>query len=149
MNKNILSVCLVLWLGCASASAAEDLNPYIGRWALTIPGGGAGWLGIAEVNGEPVAHILWGGGSVVGVDRARMGEDTLNMERDNKVRRRDAKGKVIETITFTEKIVAKVSGDSLQLTQIRPNRRGQGETRNEFTGKRIPPLPPKPDLSKA
>jgi len=149
MNKNILSVCLVLWLVCASASAAEDLNPYIGRWALTIPGGGAGWLGVTEVNGEPVAHILWGGGSVVGVDRAKMGEDTLNMERDNKVRRRDAKGKVIETLTFTEKIVAKVSGDSLQLTQIRPNRRGQGETRNEFTGKRIPPLPPKPDLSKA
>ena len=95
MNKNILSVCLVLWLSCASASAAEDLNPYIGRWALTIPGGGAGWLGVAETNGQPVAHILWGGGSVVPVDRAKMGENTLNMERDNKVRRRDAKGKVM------------------------------------------------------
>ncbi len=79
MNKNILSVCLVLWLVCASVSAAEDLNPYIGRWALTIPGGGAGWLGVAEENGELVSHILWGGGSVVRVDRAKMGENTLNM----------------------------------------------------------------------
>jgi len=151
MNKNIRYALMIsgLWLTCVSVCAAETTNPYIGRWALTIPGGGAGWLGVSEANGETVAHILWGGGSVVRVDRAKMGEDTLNMERDHKVRRRDAKGKVIETLTFTERIVAKVSGDSLQLTQIQPNRSGEGDRRNEFTGKRIPPLPPKPDLSKA
>ena len=151
MDKNIHRVLasLVLWLGCVSIGAAKAPNPYIGRWALTIPGGGAGWLGVTEKDGGLEAHILWGGGSVVRVDRAKMAEDTLNMERDHKVRRRDAKGKVIETLTFTEKIVAKVSGDSLQLTQIQPNRSGEGDSRNEFTGKRILPLPPKPDLSKA
>jgi hypothetical protein len=47
-----------------------------------------------------------------------------------------------------EKIIAKVSGDELSLTQIMPRRDGNGENRSEFTGKRIPPLPPKPDLSK-
>jgi hypothetical protein len=31
---------------------------------------------------------------------------------------------------------------------IRPNRNGKGASQREFTGKRIPPLPPKPDLSK-
>ena len=148
MNKNIILVCLVLSLACLSLYAAENPNPYIGRWALTIPGGGAGWLDVAEENGKPVAHVLWGGGSVVPVDRARMEGDTLILERDNKVRRKDASGKMVEQLAFTETIVAKVSGDTLLLTQIRPNRSGSGESRSEFTGKRIPPLPPKPDLSK-
>ena len=51
MNRNILSVCLVLWLVCVPVSAAEDLNPYIGRWALTIPGGGAGWFEFKQEKG--------------------------------------------------------------------------------------------------
>jgi len=44
--------------------------------------------------------------------------------------------------------VAKAEGDSLQLTQLQPRRSGRGVDRREFTGKRIPALPPKPDLSK-
>ena len=151
MSKNIRCALTILglWLACVSVSAAETANPYIGRWALTIPGGGAGWLGVAEENGELVAHILWGGGSVVAWDRVDPGENTLNIERDHKVQRKDAKGKVIEPLEWTETIVANISGDTLRLTQIQPNRNGKGESRNEFTGKRIPPLPPKPDLSKA
>lgn len=150
MKKNIRCtlVISVLVLACASVSGAQAPNPYVGRWALTIPGGGAGWLGVAEENGRPVAHILWGGGSVVPVDRARMDGDTLRLERDQKVRRKDAGGKMVEQVAFTETIIAKASGDTLHLTQIRPNRNGSGESRSEFTGKRIPPLPPKPDLSK-
>ena len=49
----------------ASLVAAE--NPFLGRWALTIPNGGAGWLGIEETNGELKGSILWGGGSVLPV----------------------------------------------------------------------------------
>ena len=150
MNKSICYVLVGLALGatCVSVHAAGDVKPYIGRWALTIPGGGAGWLGVAEENGKPVAQILWGGGSVVPVDRARMDGDTLRLERDQKVQRRDAAGKVTESQTLTETILAKVSGDALSLTQIRPARNGSEDNRSEFTGKRIPALPPKPDLSK-
>jgi regulation of enolase protein 1 (concanavalin A-like superfamily) len=145
MGKNIryAMVLLALSIGCVSI-AAEAANPYIGRWALTIPGGGAGWLGVVQVNGQLKASILWGGGSVVPVSRARMDGDALKLERDQKVKRRDGKVDVI-----TEKIIAKISGDELSLTQIRPRRDGKGDNRSDFTGKRIPPLPPKPDLSKA
>ena len=151
MNRNIHCALAImgLWLACVSVSAAKTANPYIERWALTIPGGGAGWLGIAEEDGELVADILWGGGSVVRVTRFDRNEDTLKIERDQKVRRRNAEGKVTETLTLTEKIFAKVSGDTLSLTRIMPNRSGEGDSRSEFTGKRIGPLPPKPDLSKA
>ena len=123
-------------------------NPYIGRWALTIPGVGAGWLGVTQENGYLDASILWGGGSVVPVDSVYLDGDTLNVTRIRKVERKDARGEVTRTHTFTETIIAKVSGDTLRLTQIRPRSNGKGVDRSEFTGKRIPPLPPKPDLSR-
>jgi len=148
MGRNICYaiVLLALSTGCVSVFAAESANPYIGRWALTIPGGGAGWLGVERVKGELKASILWGGGSVVPVSRAKMDGDTLRLERDHKIRRRGGK---VDEITITEKIIAKVSGDEMSLTQIMPRRDGKGENRSDFTGKRIPPLPPKPNLSKA
>jgi hypothetical protein len=147
MGKNIRYAMIVLVLSIGSVSVAA--NPYIGHWALTIPGGGAGWLGVEQKGGELKASILWGGGSVVPVSRARMDGDALRLERDHKIRRRDDRGKVIRTDEYTETIIAKVSGDNLSLTQIMPRRDGKGEIRSDFTGKRIPPLPPKPDLSKA
>ena len=151
MTKSIrcTSVFLTLCFLCLSVPAAESANPFIGRWALTIPGGGAGWLGVERMGGELKASILWGGGSVVPVTRAKMDGDALKIERDYKVRRRDDKGKVIETIPLTETIIATVSDDTLSLTQIRPNRNGKGSSRNEFKGKRIPPLPRRPNLSRA
>jgi hypothetical protein len=144
MGKNIccVMVLLALSISCTAVFAGESANPYIGRWALTIPGGGAGWLGVEQKDGQLKSSILWGGGSVLPVDRTKMDGDTLVLERDQKIKRRD--GKVNE---ITEKIIAKVSGDELALTQIMPRRDSNGENRSEFTGKRIPPLPPKPDLS--
>jgi hypothetical protein len=149
MNKSIryVPVLLAFWITCVSVHAAQTANPYVGRWALTIPGGDAGWLGVTQENGYLDASILWGGGSVVPVDSVYMDEDRLNITRVNKVERKDAGGKVIRTHVLAETIVAKVSGDNLHLTQIRPRSDGMGVSRSEFTGKRIPPLPAKPDLS--
>jgi len=31
-----------------AATALQAESPFTGRWALTIPGGGAGWLGVEE-----------------------------------------------------------------------------------------------------
>jgi hypothetical protein len=150
MGRNICCVMVLfaLSVGCVAVFAGESANPYIGRWALTIPGGGAGWLGVEQENGQLKASILWGGGSVVPVDEVYVDGDNLLLVRIHKIRRRNDAGKVIGTDEVREKIIAKVSGDELALTQIMPRRDGKGENRSEFTGKRIPPLPPKPDLSR-
>jgi len=150
MNKGIPYTIFFfpLLTACISVRADETANPYIGHWALTIPGGGAGWLSVTQENGYLDASILWGGGSVVPVASVYMDDDVLIVTRVRKVERKDAKGEVIRTHTFTELIIAEVSGDTLQLTQIRPRSNGKGVERSDFTGKRIPPLPPKPDLSK-
>jgi hypothetical protein len=147
-NNRFTLVFLFTLILCVSVTAAEKPDPYLGRWALTIPGGGAGWLGIEQEKGYLDAGILWGGGSVVPVDSVCMDGEALNITRVRNVERKDANGKVIRTHRFTERIIAKVSGDTLQLTQIRPRIDGKGTEYNEFSGKRIPPLPPKPDLSK-
>ena len=53
----------------ANTSVAADApSPFLGNWALTIPGGGAGWLGVTDHQGKLSASILWGGGSVLPVD---------------------------------------------------------------------------------
>jgi hypothetical protein len=140
-------VFLALSISC-TALAADTANPFLGRWALTIPGGGAGWLGVTQEDGYLDSSILWGGGSVLPTDFTCIEGDTLYVFRMQKVERKDASGKVIRTQTSPEVITAKVWGDEMQLTQLQPHRNGVGIEQREFTGKRIPPLPPRPDLSK-
>jgi hypothetical protein len=122
---------------CTFLQAAE--NPFIGRFALTIPGGGAGWLGIEESDGALKGSILWGGGSVLPVASAKVEGDTLIITRATNSKQQD---KVIETIT------AKLSGEVMNLTTVKRKGDGKEFGKAEFTGKRIPPLPARPDLSK-
>jgi len=131
------------------ALAADESNPFLGRWALTIPGGGAGWLGVTEEKGYYDASIMWGAGSVVPVASVFFSDnkESLFVTRINEVKRKDASGKVVRTQQFTEALQAKVSGDELTLTRLTPRENGEGVLREEFTGKRIPPVPPAPDLA--
>ena len=42
---------LFLTFFCLGPLAGAAEHPYVGRWALTIPGGGAGWLGVEQQGG--------------------------------------------------------------------------------------------------
>ncbi|HYF37393.1 MAG TPA: hypothetical protein VD994_18980, partial [Prosthecobacter sp.] len=70
----------------ALASAAE--NPFVGRWALTIPGGGAGWLGVEEKDGALQSSVLWGGGSVVPTASTKVEGDKLVITRLSKAKKK-------------------------------------------------------------
>jgi hypothetical protein len=137
MNR-ILTTSALVALSFTSLTQAESV--FTGRWALTIPGGGAGWLGVEEKNGGFSSSILWGGGSVVPTQATRVEGDTLVVTREQK----NKEGKVtIETIT------AKADGHALKLTTSKKNAEGKEVGKAaEFTGKRIPAIPAKPDLSK-
>lgn len=133
----IRQVLTALALSSASLFSAE--NPYIGRYALTLPGGGAGWLGVEEKEGKLSSSVLWGGGSVVPTAGTKIDGDTLIVTREQK----NKEGKVT-----TETISAKAEGDALKLTTVKHNAEGkQMGQPTEFTGKRIAALPPKPDLA--
>lgn len=114
-------------------------NPFLGRWALTIPGGGAGWLGVEEADGKLQSSVLWGGGSVVPTANTKLEGNTLIVTRESK----NKEGKV-----STETITANVAGDSLSLTVLKRNPAGKemGQPAS-FTGKRIAEIPARPDLT--
>jgi hypothetical protein len=145
--RNIRAIlCLSILTAAVGAAAASD-NPFLGGWELTIPGGAAGWLGVEEVNGNLHASLLWGGGSVVPLDSAHMEKGKLVLARKHTSQRKDESGKTV-TATTIETILARVKGDILKLTSIKPRDNGQGEDRAEFTGRREPAMPPAPDLAK-
>lgn len=149
MSKGIrYALILLVSLSICTSAPGGPADPFLGRWALTIPGGGAGWLGVTQEDGYLDASILWGGGSVVPVSFVCVEGDTLYVTRTHRVERKNSDGDVVRTQMLPEIIEAKVWGDQMTLTQIVPRRDGNGVRQSEFTGKRIPPMPPKPDLSK-
>ncbi len=137
-------IVVALAIASVSAFAAETDDAFVGRWALTLPDGRAGWLGVTEEDGILDASMLWRGGSVVAVANLYIEGDTLHLTRVSGIKR-DDKGR-IERIR-TEDISATVSGDTMMLTWYAPEPDANGRVAEKFTGKRIPPLPPKPDLS--
>lgn len=132
----------VLACGAAVFPAAAADNPFLGNWALTLPGGAAGWLGITESQGQLQASILWGGGSVLPAASVRVEGDTVILTRATPGRRKAAVSGDSEVITGT------VAGDTMHLTTERRRSDGKASSKAGFTGKRIPPLPPAPDLAK-
>lgn len=125
-------------------SAVE--NPYVGEWELTIPSNAAGWLGVEERDSRLSARMLWGWGSVEQVQSAAVSDGRLVLQRKHNLEWK-VDGKTIKT-NITETITATVSGDSIKLTSVKPFVDRPGTETVNFSGKRQPPLPPAPDLSR-
>jgi hypothetical protein len=113
-------------------------SPLLGRWALTLPNGGAGWLGVEEKEGKISSSLLWGGGNVLPTASTLIEGDTLTVVRESK----NKQGKVSK-----DTITAKAEGDALKLSVITTKPDGSAGKPAEFQGTRIAPLPPRPDLT--
>jgi hypothetical protein len=139
------SVTALLLVLSTFALAAE--NEFAGDWALTIPGGHAGWLRISDNAGKLTGQILWGWGSVIPVDEVKVEGDQLVLTRLHRSQRRDAEGKTIREVT-TETITATLDGQKLNLVTSKKLPDGKQTGEETFSGKRMPPAPDKPDLAK-
>lgn len=145
LRVSLLS-CLLLALA-TQAGAQDAAKPFLGRWALTIPGGGAGWLGVTNDAGYLDATILWGGGSVVPTASVGTFNNQLVVVRLNNVDRKNAAGQVIATQQFPEVLFCTADGDNLSVERHKLSTDGNGLTVDNFTGKRIADIPATPDLS--
>jgi len=122
---------------------ADDAKPYVARWALTLPGGGSGWLGVEQgQDGKLSSSLLWGGGSPFSPNATAVQDGKLVLTRIHKPKRDG------QEIIQTETITAVADGDKLSLVTRTCEADGKEIRRAEFAGKRIPALPPKPDLAK-
>lgn len=146
----------MLWRGflaaflLVSAAFAAKSGPdaFVGRWALTLPNGAAGWLEVKKENGWYDGSVLWGGGSVLPVANIVIADNVLTVTRVRDLERKDAAGKVVRKHQLTETLTAKLEGDVLKGTRSVPRNNGTGFDRSEWTGVLIPALPPRPDLAK-
>jgi len=135
LTKRLTSTALAAALLTTTLVAAE--NPFVGRWALTIPGGGAGWLGVTEDGGQLKSSVLWGGGSVLPTTSTKVEGDTLLVTRVNGSGAKKS----------TETIIAKRDGEKLNLTTSTTGADGKVGRESKFTGNWIPPVPSAPNLA--
>lgn len=122
-------------------------NPFVGQWGFTLPGGGAGWLEVTQEQGYLDGSMLWGWGSVEKVSSVFMDKTNLYVAKIRSVERKKD-GKVVRTQQFPEVIICQIQGDELKMMKASPNDNGDGISREEFHGKRMPAMPPTPDLGK-
>ncbi len=141
----LLVALLVFFTG--SKTSAADVEPFLGRWALTLPNG-PGWLEVRQEQGYLDADILWLWGSVVPVSNVYMDGDKLFITRNRElVRQKDEEGKPLRSHTITTTIELSVEKNKLKGKVLHPSTMGEGVRVEEFTGVRIPPLSDPPDLN--
>lgn len=149
MKKLFVFAVLLCSLAGPSPLAGADSaqNPFLGYWELIIPGGGAGWLGVEESGSELKSSLLWGGGSVMPLASAKVEDGKLILRRDHVIQRKDASGKNVKR-TLVETLTGTTDGKTINFATVKQRESGEGEDKAQFSGKRTPPMPPAPDLSK-
>lgn len=126
------------------------INDFIGQWTIDVQGGGVSWLEVRQEKDYIDADLLWIGGSVSPVADAFMdNHGHLVVTRiDNVVRTRDEKNNPVRTHQITNWLKMSKQGDKIVGYFFSPNRDGIGVDSTEFTGTKLAPPPPAPDLSK-
>ncbi|MFA7173482.1 MAG: DUF1080 domain-containing protein [Kiritimatiellia bacterium] len=121
-------------------SQADEASPFIARWALVLPGGGAGWLGVdRQPDGSLKSSMLWGGGSPFNLTETKIRQNTLVLTRLKKHKDPDK--------TTTELFEAMVEGEFIKIGRRIIDAQGKLKHNDKFNGKRIPNHSPAPDLS--
>jgi len=135
----------VISLTCMSAYAQQ--NPFVGQWAITPEGGGAGWLQVRVNNGIYEGTLLWMGGSPEPMARLYFDGDTLCAYRQWPDDIRDETGKLLKTQPQPAFLTATLAGGKMAGTYALPSRDGASVFKQSFTAVPVPPAPPAPNLA--
>ena len=127
-----------------------DVSEFLGQWTIDIAGGAVGWLEVRQEKDYLDADLLWGGGSVVPVSNVYLVKDKyLIVTRTNKVvRTTDANGDPVRSHMITNWLQVEKKGDKIVGILFNPRRNGKGVDSTSFTGIKLPPPPPAPDMTK-
>lgn len=131
--------------------AKADISEFLGQWTLDIEGGSVGWLEVRQEDNYLDADLLWVAGSVTPVSGVFLAADSYLVvtQTGNVVRKRDEEGKPVRQHVVTTWLEIKKNGvDKLTGYRLSPRRNGLGVDSTAFTGTKLPPVPPAPDLSK-
>lgn len=125
---------------------AETIARFTGNWAVTLPGGSAAWLHLYE-NREGLSGEMWAVGAPSRpFPRITFENDTLCFSQQRAVGDPEYPGGPNTGPKRLIKHTATINGDRMTLTLTRTTADG-GSEQQTFFGKRIGPLPPKPNLA--
>jgi hypothetical protein len=136
-----------IWLSGTQAGAQSSSpasNPFIGNWALALPNGSAGWLSLMP-QGNTLTGELWTVGAPKPINEVSISNGQLTFFHRRAVGKREYEGGPPTGKKIPCRHTARIIDDTMRLVMDRPT-----EDRIEkvnFTGQRIAPLPPKPDLT--
>ncbi len=124
------------------------INEFLGQWTLDIKGGSVGWLEVRQEAGYLDADLLWVAGSVEPVANVYLANDKyLVVTRTNGVvRKKDEKNNPVRTHIITNWLEVTRNGEKIEGFLLNPKRNGLGVDSTSFTGTKLPPVPPAPDM---
>ncbi|MCK4855864.1 MAG: hypothetical protein KAT31_16405, partial [Bacteroidales bacterium] len=128
----------------------SSADQFLGIWALDLDyeSSNAGWMEIRQEDGYLDASVLWRGGSVYPVEFVFTAENRLIITHSREViRKEDESGEPVREhrqIFWFD--LTKEGNDKISGKGSFPNANGIGVETVSFTGKRILPVPPAPDL---
>jgi hypothetical protein len=124
------------------------INDYLGQWTLDIKGGSVGWLDLRQESDYLDADLLWVAGSVTPVADVYFANDKylIVTRTDEVVRKKDEKNVPVRTHIITNWLEISKIGDKIEGFLLTPKRNGLGVDSTSFTGTKLPPVPPAPDM---
>ncbi|HCN83189.1 MAG TPA: DUF1080 domain-containing protein, partial [Sphingobacteriaceae bacterium] len=127
-----------------------DISEFLGQWGFDIKAGGIGWLDIRQENGYIDADVLFQGGSIVPATSVYLAADVLYLGRGTRkiIRTKDASGVETRSMMFPGWMEIKKTGNKITGYYITPKSNGIGADSSYFSGSKMPPMVPAPDLSK-
>lgn len=125
------------------------ISDFTGQWTIDIAGGSVGWIEVRQEENYIDGDILWGGGSVLPVSNIFLaGDQTLFVQRSNDIiRKRDENNNPVKVQVVTSWLEIKNAGDKISGILLTPDANGSRLDTTKFEGKKLPPVPPAPDLS--
>lgn len=127
-----------------------DISAFLGQWTIDIQGGSVGWLEVRQEQNYLDGDILWIGGSVLPVSDIFLAknQELIVTRSNNVVRKKDESNNPLRTQIVTDWLKIVKNGPKISGLLLSPRLDGSGVDTTTFTGVKLPPPPPAPDLSK-
>ena len=133
---------LIMISQAAGQESTDEQKTFAGHWALKMSNGAAGWMAL-ELNEGEWSGQLWTVGEPKAIKGLRYADGKLTFKRALRIGPPEYPGGPYTGERQMLDLEASVQGDSIRVVMKIPD--GKPFV---HSGKRLPPLPPRPDLSK-